>query len=116
MKMPLISLVFSLCIGFVVANPASLTFQDCFDDTENENQRLQVDSVYAQVLQDDLNSHYLNLTVFGSSPNEIVGISNSSSLCKPKIDDTTVNQHYLTFMSSNSIHDNFCFDSYRMVK
>lgn len=65
---------------YVSADPVSLPFTDC-SDGQNENLKFQVDNVYGQVLRNAKWGHYLKLTVFGSSPTEILGQSNSS-LCE----------------------------------
>ncbi|KAF9534607.1 hypothetical protein CPB83DRAFT_901584 [Crepidotus variabilis] len=90
MRNALISLAFSLCVGSVFGNPASLAFQDCFDDPTSESQRLQVDNVYAQVLQNNQMGHYLNLTVLGSSPRDILGLSNTSTSLSTLFTTTSV--------------------------
>lgn len=61
------------------ADPAIVPFQDCFDEPGNTGNKLNVSTVYAQVLRDDEENHYLNLTVIGVSPSEIIGLTNASS-------------------------------------
>jgi hypothetical protein len=65
-------------MGVALAEPASIPFQDCFNSSANLTLKFNVSTVYAQVFQDaDLGS-YLNLTVFGTSPREIMGLVGTS--------------------------------------
>lgn len=57
----------------VFAQPASLVFQDCFSDS-NATQKLQISTVYAQVLD----GGRLDLTVLGTAPVQIVRASNTT--------------------------------------
>lgn len=68
-----------LCLlDVALADPASIQFQDCFNQPDSLDQKFNVSTVYAQVLQNaDLGS-YLNLTVFGTSPQRILGLMNTS--------------------------------------
>lgn len=76
----LISLVcFLILPSHVVADPATVPFQDCFDPGSNISQKFNVSTIYAQVLQDEVWGHYLNLTVLGESPEDILGLTNTSS-------------------------------------
>jgi len=76
----LLVLLASLCAG-VAAEPASLSFADCFNEPASLPQKLDVTNVYAQVLFNEEMGRYLNLVVMGNSPQELVGIiGNSSSL------------------------------------
>lgn len=73
-----------LLIPCTLADPATIPFQDCFDEPESVGQKFDVNTVYAQVLHNDEWGKYLNLTVVGTSPQEILGLANgSSSLCEP---------------------------------
>jgi hypothetical protein len=75
-----------LLIPCTIADPATILFQDCFDEPESIGQKFDVNTVYAQVLHNDEWGKYLNLTVVGTSPQEILGRTNeSSSLCKSTI-------------------------------
>ena len=81
----LLSLIL-LLIPCTLADPATIPFQDCFDPSESISQKFNVSTVYAQVLHNDEWGKYLNLTVVGTSPQEILGLANgSSSLCKSTI-------------------------------
>lgn len=73
-----IALLILLALPNVLANPLNVSFTDCFDSNGNTSLKLSISSVYAQVLEDDQQSVYLNLTVLGDSPQEIVGYSNTS--------------------------------------
>ena len=68
-----------LCLlDVALADPVSIQFQDCFNDLGSLDQKFNVSTVYAQVLQNaDLGS-YLNLTVFGTSPQRINGQNDTS--------------------------------------
>ncbi|KAJ6515243.1 hypothetical protein C8R45DRAFT_887948 [Mycena sanguinolenta] len=61
----------------VLADPASLPFEDCFSG--NASMKLTVNEVYGQVLTSPQLGTYLNLTVIGNSPQEILGYADSSS-------------------------------------
>ncbi|KAJ7461987.1 hypothetical protein FB451DRAFT_1562577 [Mycena latifolia] len=70
------ALILSLVLP-VLADPASLSFDDCFSG--NVSTKLTVDEVYGQVLTSEQLGTYLNLTVIGSSAQEVLGFTNSSS-------------------------------------
>ncbi|KAJ7265373.1 hypothetical protein B0H12DRAFT_1100516 [Mycena haematopus] len=74
MSLALLSL---LLLRPVFADPASIPFEDCFSG--NASMKLAVDEVYGQVLTSSQLGTYLNLTVIGSSPQEISGFADSSS-------------------------------------
>lgn len=79
LPLPLLSL-----LGVVLADPASLPFQDCFNEPGSLGQKFNVNTVYAQVLQNADLGDYLNLTVLGTSPQDILGrVNNSTSLGMP---------------------------------
>ena len=66
-------LLFLTFINSVLSDPASLPFNDCFDSRRgNTSQKLSVSQVYGQVIETSDNESYLNLTVIGSSPLEIL--------------------------------------------
>ena len=62
---------------YVLADPVALPFTDCSDLRANESEKLQVDTLYGQVLH-NAQGYYLNLTLFGTSASEIAGVINSS--------------------------------------
>lgn len=74
-------------VNHVLADPASLSFNDCFSNP-NASQKMTITNVYAQVLQDVQASMYLNLTVIGNNAAQILPSSNSTDLgaCKPCAD------------------------------
>ena len=75
-----------LLIPYTLADPATIPFQDCFDEPKNIGQKFDVNTVYAQVLHNDEWGKYLNLTVVGTSPREILGRANGSlSLCQSAV-------------------------------
>ena len=73
---------FILSVSSGVAEPATLPFTDCFSG--DSAHKVQISSVYGQTLSD----RYLNLTIIGSTPIEIVSANNSTdepvaSMCHP---------------------------------
>jgi hypothetical protein len=77
----------SSCFSSVLALPASLQFQDCFSG--NVAMKLNISTVYAQILNSPQMGTYMNLTVFGNSSEDIMGYSNqSTSLGKSPYDVT----------------------------
>jgi len=87
MRAPLPASLLSLIVLLIpctLADPATIPFQDCFDEPESIGQKFDINTVYAQVLHNDKWGKYLNLTVVGNSPKEILG-SVGSSLCKSAI-------------------------------
>lgn len=67
-----------LCLPHVHSDPAVARFTECFDEDGGVTPRLQISTVYAQVLQNNDLGNYLNLTVLGSSPQPILGFTNTS--------------------------------------
>jgi hypothetical protein len=64
----------------VLAQPADVwQFRDCFSG--NETQKLNVSTVYAQILDADKENRHLNITLIGSSGQDILGQS-GSNLCE----------------------------------
>ena len=77
-----LGILFALSVSSVVAEPATLPFTDCFSG--NPSHKAQVSTVYGQTLSD----RYLNFTVIGSTPAEIVSANNNTdepvaSTCHP---------------------------------
>jgi hypothetical protein len=67
-------LILSFILPRVLADPATLQFTDCFDESAgNVSQKLSISTVYAQVVDDTL-----NLVALGATPQEIDGFTNSS--------------------------------------
>ena len=76
--LPRLLLVITLTLPYLphaFAQPAIVQFQDCFSSS-NTSIRLDVSTVYAQVLSYSSGGSYLNFTVIGSSPQEIVESTN----------------------------------------
>ncbi|KAF9266234.1 hypothetical protein L218DRAFT_897250 [Marasmius fiardii PR-910] len=68
-----ILLLFLLFTNPVLSQPASLSFNDCFDSRRgNVSQKLNVSKVYGQVVETAKDESYLNLTVIGSTPQDIL--------------------------------------------
>jgi len=67
-----------LAVPRVLADPATATFLDCFDNDANVTRKLTVSTVYAQVVDNAGTGPNLNLTVLGTSPEDIVGFLNTS--------------------------------------
>lgn len=68
--------LFQLWVVAVVAQPAMAPFTDCFSG--NDSQKMTVSTVYAQILEDPSAGRQLNLTLLGSTDQEIDGISDDS--------------------------------------
>ncbi|KAF8076772.1 hypothetical protein FPV67DRAFT_1472632 [Lyophyllum atratum] len=75
----LLALLGLLLLPRVLADPAIVQFTDCFDDDSNPALKLDISTVYAQVLDNDELGRHLNLTVLGTSPQEIQGFTNTST-------------------------------------
>ncbi|CAK5263174.1 unnamed protein product [Mycena citricolor] len=86
---PLLVPVFLISLAIpIIADPATLPFTDCFNG--NASAKFSIDKVYGQVLTTDQTGTYLNLTVIGSSPQEIFGFVDSSSSLATLFTTTTV--------------------------
>jgi hypothetical protein len=108
LPLALVSLL-TLILPKASADPASIPFSDCFDEPESVGQKLDVDTVYAQVLQNEEWGRYLNLTVVGTSRQDILGMSNTStSLCESasRVHSSLVED--LTFLFSNAVYNDLC--------
>ncbi|KAF8166980.1 hypothetical protein BJ912DRAFT_1034832 [Pholiota molesta] len=75
----LLALLLLLLPTITIADPLSIPFDDCFDEPGSEAQKFTVDTVYAQILRNDAWGNYLNLTVLGTSPQPITGVTNDST-------------------------------------
>ena len=74
-------LLLTLLLSFfalTTAHPAVLQYSDCFSST-NTTQKLSISTVYAQFFPDGPNGAYLNFTVIGSTPEEIVAASDGAN-------------------------------------
>lgn len=65
--------IFILSISSVVAEPATLPFTDCFSG--NPSHKVQVSTVYGQTLS----NRYLNFTIIGDTPIDIISASNDTN-------------------------------------
>lgn len=65
------------CLIGVFAQPAPLQFSDCFAGSSTDR-KLDVSSIYAQVIPDAFGKAHLNLTLFGETPQLIQEASNGS--------------------------------------
>jgi hypothetical protein len=59
----------------VSAQPATIAFHDCFSG--NDSQKLNISTVYAQVIEND-DERYLNLTLLGHTSQNISGEAQQS--------------------------------------
>ncbi|GLB34183.1 putative transient receptor potential (TRP) ion channel [Lyophyllum shimeji] len=73
------TLLISLLLRSVLADPAIAPFTDCFDEDSNPSLKLEISAVYAQVLDVPDKGTHLNLTVLGRSPQVIEGFTNTST-------------------------------------
>ena len=60
------------------AQPATLQFSDCFS-SPNTSQKLDISTVYAQYFPESSNGAYINFTVFGTSPQQIIYALNGTN-------------------------------------
>ncbi|OCH94267.1 hypothetical protein OBBRIDRAFT_723169 [Obba rivulosa] len=75
----LLVLSFSLCrLIPALAQPAVLQYSDCFSGS-NDSVKLNISTVYAQLLQDEFGGPRLNFTVLGETPQVIVESSSEEN-------------------------------------
>nr|VWO96100.1 Regulator Ustilago maydis 1 protein [Ganoderma boninense] len=79
------------------AQPATLQFSDCFSSS-NTSQKLDVSTVYAQFFPESSKGAYINFTVIGTSPQEIIAASNGTNPVATTLFTTT---ELLTFQQPN---------------
>lgn len=73
-------LFFWSLVGSARAQPATLSFQDCFQAADgNVSEHMIISTVYGQIVGDDTAGRRLNITILGESPTEILGLSNTST-------------------------------------
>ncbi|KAF8638547.1 hypothetical protein AX17_002090 [Amanita inopinata Kibby_2008] len=84
------TLLLFLILPRAYADPAIVPFDDCFDKAANVSQKLDINTVYAQILPDDVWGKYLNLTLIGDSPQGITGFSNASNSLSTLFTTTSV--------------------------
>ena len=106
-----------LCLlGAALANPASIPFQDCFNQPNSLNQKFNVNTIYAQVLQNEDLGNYLNLTVLGTSPQEIQGLVNTSTSLGMPLSGYARSLLVLINFASYPFYIHICAYPQRMVK
>ncbi|KAG7097414.1 hypothetical protein E1B28_004761 [Marasmius oreades] len=75
----------------VLSDPASLSFKDCFDSSRgNASQKVTISKVYGQVFKTFEDESYLNLTMIGSTPQEILDTSDEGGNLATLFTTTTV--------------------------
>ena len=77
--------LFSLLLSFlaisVIATPATLPFTECTaGNAIDPSLKINVSTVYGQIVTDDALGRHLNLTVIGNTGQEITPISNATDL------------------------------------
>ncbi|KAI1796123.1 hypothetical protein LXA43DRAFT_880388 [Ganoderma leucocontextum] len=85
------------------AQPATLQFSDCFSSS-NTSQKLNVATVYAQFFPQSSKGAYINFTVIGTSPQEIIAASNGTNPVATTLFTTT---EVLTFQQPNPQGNSF---------
>ena len=68
-----VGVIFILSVSSVVAEPATLPFTDCFSG--DPSHQVQISSVFGQTLSD----RYLNFTIIGNTPIQIISASNDTN-------------------------------------
>lgn len=107
----LVVLVFLLNYHLVVAQPSTLQSIDCFSGT-NSSVKLNISTVYGQVITDDRLGTHLNLTVFGNSSQNIVGAASSTlPLCEILLFYSRVSCAHSSPRDSHSFHYNHSIDT-----
>lgn len=64
--------------SFTNAQPATIQFSDCFSSS-NTSQKVDVSTVYAQFFPDSPKGPYINFTVIGTSPQQIIAASDGEN-------------------------------------
>lgn len=77
----------SVLVG-TLAQPAPLQYSDCFSDSSTD-QKLSVSNVYAQYIPDPSGNAHINITLFGTTPQEIQEASNGSDAVATTLFTTT---------------------------
>lgn len=89
------------------AQPAVVQYQDCFSGS-NTQQKINVSTVYAQLVPEEDSRAHLNFTVIGSTPQEIFEASNDAVASTSAV---AYSAHIaLTTNASNSIHNDIHAD------
>ncbi|KAI0751064.1 hypothetical protein C8Q80DRAFT_1155260 [Daedaleopsis nitida] len=91
-------LAFSLSrLSLTTAQPATIQYSDCFS-SDNTSQKVDVSTVYAQFFPTSPNGAYINFTVIGSTPEQILAASDGQNPVATTLFTTT---EILTFSQSN---------------
>ena len=96
--------------SLTTAQPATLQFSDCFSSS-NTSQKVEISAVYAQFFPDSPSGPYINFTVIGSSPQQIIAASDgpnpvaSKSHIFPPRSPKTHNKTPTRLRPSDTIHD-----------
>ncbi|KAI0677278.1 hypothetical protein C8Q78DRAFT_1073993 [Trametes maxima] len=107
----LLILVLSLShLTFTTAQPASLQFSDCFSSS-NTSQKVDVSAVYAQFFPAGTDGGpYINFTVIGNSPQQIIAASDGEHPVATTLFTTT---EILTFQQPNTNGSSFFCNALR---
>ncbi|CCL98242.1 uncharacterized protein FIBRA_00236 [Fibroporia radiculosa] len=92
------------------AQPAQLQYQDCFSGS-NTSYKFNISNVYAQVLQRDTGDKYINFTILGETPQEILAAAESTNSSEEYATTLFTTVQMLTFQVWNN-NSKFC-DSLR---
>ncbi|KAI9000754.1 hypothetical protein BD414DRAFT_451375 [Trametes punicea] len=104
-----LALSFSL-FTFTTAQPATLQYSDCFS-SPNTSQKLEVSTVYAQFFPaGSSRGPYINFTVIGNSPQQIIAASDGPNPVATTLFTTT---ELLTFEQPNNNSNSFFCDTLR---
>ncbi|KAH9899587.1 hypothetical protein C8Q73DRAFT_787452 [Cubamyces lactineus] len=97
-------------LTFTTAQPATLQYSDCFS-SPSTSQKLDVSAVYAQYFPAaDSRGPYINFTVIGTSPQDIIAASNGSNPVATTLFTTT---EILTFEQPNNNTNSFFCNTLR---
>lgn len=72
------ALVLLFLLPHVLADPATVQYSDCFDEDSSLTQKFTINTIYAQVFENEEFGKHLNLTVLGEAPQDIQGFTNTS--------------------------------------
>lgn len=64
--------------SLTTAQPATIQYSDCFS-SDNTSQKVDISTVYAQFFPDSPKGAYLNFTVIGSTPQQILAASDGQN-------------------------------------
>ncbi|KAI0776185.1 hypothetical protein BD413DRAFT_688382 [Trametes elegans] len=108
--MLLVLVLFLSRFTFTTAQPATLQYSDCFSSSDT-SQKLDVSTVYAQFFPaESSRGPYINFTVIGTSPQQIIASSNGTNPVATTLFTTT---EILTFEEANPNSNSFFCNSLR---